>query len=239
MATMQVLISILFVCLIVLLAVSYTVIYRYRQKLGAHKKQLLRTQLDIQQNIGEALILMKINLNNILIQKGDIPKLVETKNIVGKTINDLRNLTRNGHSGYITNLPLSAAILQVLQVLVKMYRITTNLQVKGKEYRLPLQQEMVIFSIVRDLLRYATKCSHAQYISVVATYSPAQFSLTVTGNGRGFDPKLLKILRKDIGFKRITSKAHLIGASLSIDTAPTKGASIIITLPIHHEPITN
>lgn len=208
-----------------------------------YKQLILNTQLEIQEqtlntvsqeihdNIGQVLGLVKLNLNNLLIKDPGNPKLTTTKDLVGKAINDLRSLTRSLHSDRIADLGLAEAIAQELSTLQNTGQFTTDLQIEGNIYRLPTQQEMVFFRMVQESLHNAIKHSEAQDIMVILNYAPSLFSLTIKDNGKGFDHSLLNATQKGIGLKSMQNRANLIGASFFIDSLPSKGTTITITIP--------
>src|ERR1700743_1703483 len=94
-------------------------------------EELLHTQIEIQEqtlktisqeihdNVGQVLSLAKLNLNtfpatadeNIQVKVGD------TKELIGKAINDLRDLSRSMHGDKIADLGIQEAIANELKIL--------------------------------------------------------------------------------------------------------------------------
>jgi two-component system, NarL family, sensor kinase len=243
---------VLFIFIITVFIVLFIFIYHRRQVKNLQEKKLLQsqhaqailqTQLEIQEqtlntvaqeihdNIGQILGLAKLNLNNLIALQPDTPKLTATKDLVAKAINDLRNLTRSLHGGRIADLGLPDALAQELQTLQNTGQFTTRLQTMGKPYRLEAQHEMVLFRMVQEALHNAIKHSEAKHIKVELHYEPQQFILSVTDDGKGFDPAALAATQKGIGLKSMENRAALIGAAFSINTAIGQGTNIMITLP--------
>jgi two-component system, NarL family, sensor kinase len=245
-------IVVLFILMIAVFIVLFILIYHRRQIRNYKEKQLLQsqhtqallqTQLEIQEqtlhtvsqeihdNIGQVLGLVKLNLNNLITQQPDTPKLTDTKDLVAKVINDLRNLTRSLHGGRIADLGLPEALAQELHTLQNTGQFSTQLQTTGKPYRLEPQHEMVLFRMVQEALHNAIKHSGAAHITIILGYEPHQFQLTVTDDGKGFDPTALAAAQKGIGLKSMENRAALIGAVFSINTAVGQGTRLTTTLP--------
>ncbi len=243
---------VLFIFIITVFIVLFIFIYHRRQVKNLQEKKLLQsqhaqailqTQLEIQEqtlntvaqeihdNIGQILGLAKLNLNNLIALQPDTPKLTDTKDLVGKAINDLRNLTRSLHGGRIADLGLPDALEQELHTLQNTGQFTTQLQTTGKPYRLEAQHEMVLFRMVQEALHNAIKHSEATHINVALHYEPNQFKLMVSDDGKGFEPAALAAAQKGIGLKSMENRATLIGAIFSINTAIGQGTSITVILP--------
>ena len=104
--------------------------YKEKQSLEFNfKQQLLQTQLEIQEqtlktiseeihdNVGQVLSLAKLNLNTL--DNTSDKKIQDTKNLVAKAINDLRNLSRCIHGDRIAQLGLQQSIEDELNIVEK------------------------------------------------------------------------------------------------------------------------
>ena len=226
---------------IILLATLYS---RKQQKNKIEKlkmktqfdQELLRTQLEIQEqtlktiseeihdNVGQVLSLAKLNLNTF--ENNTQQKLQDTKNLISKAINDLRDLSRSMHGDRIAELGLHQSLADELQILENSGEFKTHLQITGETYKLLPQKEMVLFRIVQEALNNCIKYSKAKNISIGLDYGKENFSLTVTDDGIGFDTHV----KTGIGLKSMQNRATLIGGEFSIQSSPGKGTIIIIKL---------
>ncbi len=231
--------------------IIFTVIHKKKQQLNKEEKLLLKsqfsqallqTQLEIQEqtlktisqeihdNIGQVLSLAKLNLNTLPVNEEGEAKLHNTRKLVSKAINDLRDLTRSMYGDKVTELGLRNAIDSELKILNNTGQFVAVLHVIGYEYKLPQKEEMVLFRMVQESMNNAIKHSKAKDITITLDYQPYLFTITVADNGVGFDPQTLSAAETGLGLKSMQNRAKLIGGTCTINTAPGKGTAIIIKL---------
>lgn len=238
-------IVIAFVAFVVLLAYLFTA---RKNKLIQEKKimktqfdqELLQTQLEIQEqtlktiseeihdNVGQVLSLAKLNLNTF--ESNPQKKLLDTKELISKAINDLRDLSRSMHGDRIAELGLQQSLADELQILENSGEFKTHFKITGDSYKLSPQQEMVIFRMVQEALNNAIKHAKAKNISLQIKYLLEIFILTVEDDGTGFDETDTQN-KNGIGLKSMQNRAHLIGATCTLQSSPDNGTSITIELP--------
>ncbi len=235
-------IVVFFVAFVVLLSYLFT---NRKNKLLQEKqlmktqfdRELLQTQLEIQEqtlktiseeihdNVGQVLSLAKLNLNTFDINPEK--KLSDTKQLISKAINDLRDLSRSMHGDRIAELGLQQSITDELQILQNSGEFETHIKITGETYKLLTQKEMVLFRIVQEALNNCIKYSKAKSISVELDYGKEKFSLTVTDNGIGFDTHV----KTGIGLKSMQNRTALIGGVFNLQSTSNNGTTISIELP--------
>mgnify|MGYP001574993141 CR=1 FL=1 len=207
-----------------------------------HTQALLQTQLEIQEqtlktisqeihdNVGQALSLAKLNLNTLDFDTGASKeeKIENSILLVGKAINDLRDLSRSLNGDKIADLGLQDAIDNELKIIRNTGLMHTNLTTEGAPYVLQNQHEMVIFRIVQESLNNAVKHSKAKNINIHINYQPSHCSITIADDGEGFNANLLEATQTGIGLKNMQNRANLIHANFSIESAPGKGTTVLI-----------
>ena len=233
--------------------ILYALAYQKRKNRYFKEKQemetkfqaaILETQIEIQEqtlkniaqeihdNIGQVLILAKLNLNTFppITDTDTASKVNDTKQLVSKAINDLRDLSRSLHGEKITELGLQESIVNELRILQNTGLYQTRLHLSGSKYRMPPQKEMVLFRIVQESVNNAIKHAHAKNIEISLLYEPSVFRLVVADDGNGFDESLLKGTDTGIGLKNMKNRAVLIGGTFSINSSPGNGASIKVEI---------
>lgn len=229
--------------------ITYAFAYQKRKNRHFEEKQhmktqfqqeLLITQLEIQEqtlktiseeihdNVGQVLSLAKLNLNTF--ENNPEKKLTDTKELISKAINDLRDLSRSMHGDRIAELGLQQSLTDELQILQNSGEFETHVNISGQHYKLSPQQEMVIFRIVQEALNNAIKHAKAKNISLHINYQPQIFTLTVEDDGAGFDTIAMQN-KNGIGLKSMQNRAQLIGATCTLQSSDKKGTAITIELP--------
>jgi len=208
------------------------------------QQALLQTQLEIQEqtlknisqeihdNVGQVLSLAKLNLGTFENTESvyNQTKINDTRQLVSKAINDLRDLSRSLHGDRIAELGLQDAISNELKILQNTGQYQTAFTITGDRYKLEPPKEMVLFRIVQEAINNSIKHAKAKKITVQLKYQPASFILSVEDDGIGFNATGLEAAQKGIGLKSMQNRAALIGGSLSLDSAPGNGTVINIDL---------
>ncbi len=242
-----------FVCFVVLLAYLFTTkknkLLQEKQLMKTQFQQaILQTQIEIQEqtlktigqeihdNVGQVLSLAKLNLGTFesMESEANQVKINDTKQLVSKAINDLRDLSRSLHGDKITELGLQESVANELKILQNTGQYQTALNIIGNIYKLEPQKEMVLFRIVQESLNNAIKHAKAKNIDIRISYQPELFSLIISDDGSGFDPGTLQSAETGIGLKSMQNRAALIGAAFTLNSQNGNGTTIIIELKRHN-----
>ena len=244
------------IALILVLAVGFCLMFfiffakrrqHFRQKKILEvqfQKELLQTQIEIQEqtlktisqeihdNVGQVLSLAKLNLGTFetMESESNQVKINDTKQLVSKAINDLRDLSRSLHGDKIAELGLQESIASELKILQNTGQYLTALTITGNNYKLEPQKEMVLFRIVQESLNNAIKHAKAKNIHINLLYQQELFSLIISDDGSGFDPAVLQSAETGIGLKSMQNRAALIGATFTLNSQNGNGTSITIEL---------
>lgn len=235
----------------------YIIVYRKRRI--RHRKDmeeaklifsqtLLQTQLEIQEqtlknisqeihdNIGQVLSLVKININTMNCDEPDLlqGKIDDSKTLISKAIQDLRDLSRSLNTDYVVEMGLARSIEYELELIKKTGSFETLFSIEGNSYRLEQQKELILFRIVQEVLHNIIKHAKASLITVALQFEPEKFVLTVADNGIGFDISGLKennYAGTGLGIRNMHNRAKMINTDFIINSDLTKGTTITLTFP--------
>jgi two-component system NarL family sensor kinase len=205
------------------------------------QQELLRTQLEIQEqtflkisqeihdNIGQALILAKMNITLIDINNSSNrpEKIKETEFLLEKAIRDLRNLAKTINSDYIIDLGLLNAIRFEINLISKIVPFQINFSIEGEEYEIEQQYVLIIFRIFQEILNNVIKHSKAVKVDIIIGYKKEGFVLEVIDNGQGYTP----FSKSGLGINNMHRRSQLIGAILNINSTAGVGTSVKLFLP--------
>lgn len=97
---------------------------------------------------------------------------------------------------------------------------------------LTLDKRHDFFLIFKEALANAARYAQASSVQVKIEHPPGFLRLTVRDDGRGFDPAFPPQSKGGNGLKNMKSRAAKIGAVLKIDSAPSQGTTLILTLAV-------
>lgn len=106
-------------------------------------------------------------------------------------------------------------------------RITVTAKVAK---RLPSAIEIALYRIVQEALTNITKHASATVATVEAFCEGGELCCAITDDGTGFDVNAIRSGRvhSGIGLIGIEERAHAIGGTLSIESAPGRGTKILV-----------
>jgi signal transduction histidine kinase len=229
--------------------ISFTLLFQRRRQqhtleitemTNKYAQELLRSQLEIQEqtlrtisqeihdNIGQVLSLAKLQLYSL---KDNCTQddLQSTKELISKSINDLRDLSKSLNPDRIADIGLMESIRHELQLLQKTNAMETFFEVKGQMQRLPPEKKIIVFRIFQELMNNTIRHSQATAMSVVMDYQPDYLRLTLTDNGKGFDEGIVK---KGIGLNSMQSRAGMIHAVLKLESKEGQGTIAELIIPV-------
>ncbi len=251
--------SILLVLLGIFL-ISFMFIYQKRHNKHLKEKQqlqtqfqqtLLESQLEIQEqtvnvvsqeihdNIGQDLSLAKLNIVTIDICQPETAqiKINDSRDLVGKAIQDLRNLARSMSTSYITEMGLLRSVEYEVEMIRKSGAFLPQLHVEGQVTKINPQRELILFRIFQELINNIIKHAAAKKVDIRIVFTEELLNITVIDNGKGFDATQLTHSNSafGLGLRNMKNRAQLIGADFSITSIPGTGTTANIRLPLSTE----
>jgi len=238
--------------------IYFVILYQRRKLVTVHqmeqlqqhyRQELLRAQLEIQEqtfknisqeihdNIGQVLSLARLHVNTM--NPGDAKdvqeKIADSDGLIGKAIQDLRDLSKSLNTAFIADIGLLRAIEYELKLTKKVTAYETKLNIEGQPRPLPPQQELILFRIFQEVLNNIIKHAHASEIQLQLCYAKDYFALNIKDNGQGFNLNSNGqegTAIKGIGLQNIQSRAQLINAQINIQSAVAQGTEVRIRLPL-------
>ena len=148
---------------------------------------------------------------------------------LGALDESLRQIAHSVRSTTAVARPVADAIESELIALENATDIAADLEVEGDLSSLSDSQKIVLFRVVQEALSNVRKHSEAESVSVVLRSRRTFVDLTVSDDGRGFDPRRLDTDR--LGLAGISERVRLLGGAVEIETIPGAGTTVRATLP--------
>lgn len=123
-------------------------------------------------------------------------------------------------------------LVEGMEVLIKELTDKSDLvvQFKHEVSKLPKQIEEHVFRIIQEIINNTLRHAQANRLDIYLYQTPNELKLKVSDDGIGFEPMALDEL--SYGLKNIEDRVHDMAGTLKILTAPKKGVSIEISIPI-------
>ena len=193
------------------------------------QEQTLKTiSQEIHDNIGQVLILTRLNLSTITTDDEALNGKINTsKKLLNKAIIDLKDISNSLNTDSIESIGLLKAVENEVELINKT-NLKAALTIIGIVEKLDPKTELILFRMVQECISNAIKHSKAEQIDILANYEQNYFELTITDNGIGFNTE--KISSQGLGLKNIQNRIKFIEARLSINSSYA-GTEIKISIP--------
>jgi len=149
-------------------------------------------------------------------------------------LESLRRIAQDLRPRILDDLGLTAALEWMTDNLVISHGIEAQVEVKGKEYELPSEVQLLLFRIAQEALNNIRRHAQATYALVTVEFALNKTTLTTRDNGKGF------ILKEKIGHMPAVGKlglagmqerTQLLGGNLTIKSQPGRGTVITVVVP--------
>jgi signal transduction histidine kinase len=161
-------------------------------------------------------------------------KISDSKKLVSKAIQDLRDLSKSMNTDNIEAVGLIKTIEYELDMIRKT-GFLTELNVEGNSIRLEPQKELILFRIIQEILNNIMKHSEATAIETNVVYAINEIKIVVKDNGKGFD--LVPVNENSnstfgLGIRNMHNRAKLIGADFSMNSSIGNGTAVTLIVPL-------
>ena len=203
----------------------------------AEEKERRKIAEYLHDGLGQAISIAAIKLSSIAREK--LPPAVkktleESSELLCDAIGETRELVYDLSPPILYELGLIAAIKWKLEQVEKKFGIITMFRSDENSIELVNDIKVLLFRMVCELLNNAVKYSGADLIKVEIQKNLKNITIMVIDNGKGFDFSQGMNLSDFGGFGLFSVKERLetLQGSLMIESEPSLGAKIIVTIPI-------
>jgi hypothetical protein len=210
-----------------------------RNELAKQKfeKTITEVQLEVQEqifknigaelhdNIGQLLSIVHIQLN-MLEDKIDsklTDSVLEANNLVEKSINEIRLISKTFNVEYLKQNTLAEIIQIEVDRFKRLRFIEASLVVTGEEVFINKKDQIIMFRILQEFINNSLKHAEAKALEIRLHFDPDYLSLAIQDNGNGFDTNTVS---KNSGLHNMESRASLIDADFRLSSVIGEGTSL-------------
>jgi signal transduction histidine kinase len=250
----QIVFFICFVSILLILLVGFLLFILFWQRRKSNKfirereimqsffnEELLKAQLEIQEdsfnhvsmeihdNVGQTLSLLKVQLNIIEQKETFEGELVaEAKENVTRVMSDLRDIAYSINSDRINSSSLAAVTANELQRMEQTGIIRVSFVTRGNEQAIEVKKKLILFRMMQECFQNIIKHSRASAVVVCFKYEEHHLEIEITDNGIGFVQQQSQI---GLGLNNLMTRVGVIGGEAKIISALNEGTTVLITAP--------
>ncbi len=205
----------------------------------AQEEERKRISHELHDDTIQALVVLSRRLDTLASSEEVLPedsrlRLEELRQQVNGIMQSVRRLSQDLRPAALDRLGLLSALQWLASDVAEYSGIATDVNVVGTERRLPEEVGLVLFRITQEAMRNVWRHSQATRAEITVEFDEAKTRITVSDNGKGFEPppKLDDLARDGkLGLTGMQERAQLVGGSLAVHSEIGKGSSITVEAP--------
>lgn len=204
---------------------------------AAEERERKNLAQELHDGIGATLSSINIYMNLILSGGTDVDEFFRnirlTKELVGQTIDGVKEIANNLHPVILTRFGLVATISNIIEGLQESRLISFNFNhskytdIKDKDL------ELSLYRIINELINNTLKYAEAKNVSLAMENGEGNIWLKYSDDGKGFDPNAYggNPMGSGMGMGNIFGRVKGFNGICNLQTQPGSGMSMEIEIP--------
>jgi signal transduction histidine kinase len=203
----------------------------------AEEDERRRIGRDLHDEAGQSLLLLRLQLDVLAreVPAALVARLKEARETAGHTVTELRRIVAALGPAALDHLGLEGSLHHLASRFRKMHSAQLRCRIAAFPGKLPRQAEEVIYRVAQESLQNIAKHSHATHVNLSLRAADRSIRLGVSDNGAGFGADTAETKPMSFGMAGMRERAALLGGTLAVRSAPGKGASVVLRLPLDSE----
>ena len=218
---------------------------RHRQLLErmvlAQEEERSRVAADLHDDTVQVLSACVIALDRVRrsIEGGHVERaaatLDEVSELISGAVDRTRRMTFELRPAVLWHNGLEPALRQLLSTVEAEWGMAVTFDATGLEERLDVTLETIAFRSIAELIANARQHSRAENLRITLETGDGHLHAVVSDDGRGFDLEQAIVRARatnHLGLEALMERIDAAGGSIEIDTAPGKGTTVRLSLPV-------
>ncbi|MCB0155272.1 MAG: PAS domain-containing protein [Anaerolineae bacterium] len=151
--------------------------------------------------------------------------LTELRQLTRSALAEMRTLLLELRPAALTEKPLAYSLQHLSEAMLRRFKIPFDLSVEG-DSMLPPDLQITIYRITQETLNNIVKHAAANQVQIRLICQPERIELTISDDGRGFNPTVA--LSHNLGLGIMRERAEAIGARLTLNSRPGQGTQVAL-----------
>jgi PAS domain S-box-containing protein len=205
----------------------------------SEEKVRRRTAMDVHDNIGQNLAIIKIKLDSLrktIPHQHGAQDVDEISSLLAEMIDRARTLTFELSPPVLYELGFEAAVEWLVRQMRERDSLPAEFRDDGRPKPLDEDVRVLLFQSVRESLVNVTKHAKARKVTVTVSRSDDQIHISIVDDGVGFD--VSKIRSGGFGLFSISERLNYIRGRFDIESRLGAGTRVFLAAPLRLSPIT-
>ncbi|MDH4299103.1 MAG: ATP-binding protein [Dehalococcoidia bacterium] len=199
----------------------------------AERKKMAR---EIHDELGQILTALKIDLSSLAERSAEEQQSLHRKvesmdELVDMAMETVDRISMELRPPILDELGIGVALEWQAEDFARRTKIKCEFISKPKDIVLDPDRSTALFRIFQEALTNVARHSNASKVKAVLTKETDRIVLTIKDNGKGIEKKQIDD-PKAFGIIGMKERAHFLGGEVRFNSAPGKGTSITVTIPL-------
>ena len=199
-----------------------------------------RVALDLHDHITQLLCAVLVRSQTLADQlpasEGPLKReALKLRELLGQTADEVERISRNLRPGALEQLGLDIVLRDTSVEFAKRTGVAVNLTCVSLTVRLPGDIELALYRILQEALQNVAAHAHARHVQVSLRKQDGFVQLVIHDDGISFRSEPHPASQKKrgrLGLISMRERAAYVGGSLSVKSAPGKGTTITVQIPL-------
>ncbi|MGN6232711.1 MAG: sensor histidine kinase [Trinickia sp.] len=201
-----------------------------------------RIARELHDDLGQQLTALKMDLSSVEQSLAEVPsapppvlaQLRTMRGLIDSTVGSVRRIAADLRPVMLDDLGLLPAIDWLLTDFTTRYGIDIERRIEPGQAQFSRNGATTLFRIVQEALTNVAKHAEATRVSIALAIENDQCLLRVADNGRGASGTRGNEgqAEQSFGLLGIRERVHILGGSVSIDTAAKQGFTLTVRIPL-------
>lgn len=185
------------------------------------------------QTLTSLLVRLKVIENNTPLPQAQ-KDLQNMQALVSDTIEQIRTLAHQLRPAALEEFGLSLALEALVKDMFKQEEVITTCECEIGNNEIPDEVESVLYRIAQEGLTNVVRHSQSTRLILAVERTSQGVIMIIEDDGVGFDPEALGVDhgKRHLGLISMKERAEILGGTLDVYTAPGKGTTIRVTVPV-------
>lgn len=213
--------------------------------LTAQETERKRISMELHDELGQALIALKLRLSSIQKKLRRDQKVLRdeceyVKGAIEEVIGNVRRLSQGLSPYLLETLGFTTALRRMFEDFSRDHKMETSLEIADIDNFISQEKQLIMYRIFQEALTNIRRHAQATRISVAIKKENNTLSFLVEDDGKGFDVEQVMMRdfdEKGLGLAAMGERVRMLGGSLDIRSETGKGTRISFTIPVSKERI--
>jgi signal transduction histidine kinase len=207
-----------------------------RELVGAEERARRATAVDLHDGIGQQLVGLSMTLDALVARSPPEIRLLlsEATNTVREVQAIAQRVIADLSPPGLYELGLEPALKWLSVYMRSKDNLQVNLNVTAEDAAIDIDLRVLVFKVIRELLRNVVKHSGVQFASVTVTRTPDELRAVVEDRGSGFEWQLSLFEPRAHGFGlwSVADRVRDAAGEMTVDTGPGRGCRVTVIFPV-------